>query len=344
MPVVYIADQGSHLCKKGDRLYVYRGNQLLRWFHTKDIIQLILVGNIGLTSQVVTYLLKNRIDTIFLSYYGKFKGRLVGEFGKNVMLRVNQFQFLSNPENRVYLANLIIRGKIENSLLLLTKRKKRNKAESLTLAYIKNKALLAQLKTQILPKDILLGYEGIAAKNYFAAFPDLIANPDFPFSGRNKRPPKDEVNAMLSLSYTFLMNQVMCAAYICGLDPYYGALHDLDYGRQSLVLDIMEEFRPLIDNMVISLINRKEIRLEHFLYNTLPDDENSDLDNSTLPVSLTKNGMKIIITAFSKLINSKFNYNQLSEQWILKDIITLQIRKLAAHFDNKKEYSPFLWL
>ncbi len=344
MPVVYIADQGSHLCKKGDRLYIYRGNQLLRWFHTKDIVQLILVGNIGLTSQVVTYLLKNRIDTVFLSYYGKFKGRLVGEFGKNVLLRVNQFQYLSHPENRVYLANLFIRGKIENSLLFLAKRKKRNKAESITISFIKNKALLAQLKNSILPKDILLGYEGIAAKNYFATFPALIANPDFPFQGRNKRPPKDEVNAMLSLSYTFLMNQVMCAAYICGLDPYYGALHDLDYGRQSLVLDIMEEFRPLIDNMVISLINRKEIRLEHFLYNTLPNTEDSEEENSVLPVSLTKDGMKIIITAFSKLINSKLSVQDLPGEWTLKDIIILQIRKLAAHFENKKEYSPFLWL
>jgi CRISPR-associated protein Cas1 len=344
MPVVYIADQGSHLCKRGDRLYVYRGTQLLRWFHTKDIIQLILVGNIGLTSQVVTYLLKYRIDTVFLSYYGKFKGRLVGEFGKNVLLRVNQFQYLSDLENRTLLANLISRGKIANSLFHLAKRKKRNKEESITVAYIKNKALLAQLNSQIYPKDILLGYEGIAAKNYFAAFPALIANNDFPFSGRNKRPPKDEVNAMLSLSYTFLMNQVMCSAYICGLDPYYGALHDLDYGRQSLVLDVMEEFRPLIDNMVISLINRKEIRLEHFLYNTLPNDEDPEEENSVLPVSLTKDGMKIIITAFSKLINSKFPLQDLPGEWSMKDIITLQIRKLAAHFENKKEYLPFLWM
>jgi CRISPR/Cas system-associated endonuclease Cas1 len=106
----------------------------------------------------------------------------------------------------------------------------------------------------------------------------------------------------------------------------------------------MEEFRPLIDNMVISLINRKEIRLEHFLYNTLPDDENFEEDNSVLPVSLTKDGMKIIITAFSKFINSKFSFQDVPGEWTLKDIITMQIRKLAAHFENKKEYSPFLWL
>ena len=344
MPVVYIADQGAYICKKGDRLYIYRQSQLLRWFHTKDISQLIIVGNIALTAQVVTFLLKTRIDTVFLSYFGKFKGRLVGEFGKNVILRVCQFKFLSLAENQTQIANLIVRAKVENSLKMLSKRMKRNKADSLCLAQIKNLALLAHLKNNILPKDVLLGYEGIAAKNYFAAFPALIANPSFPFTGRNRRPPKDEVNALLSLSYTFLMNQVMCAAYICGLDPYYGALHEVDYGRQSLVLDLMEEFRPLIDNMVISLINRKEIRLEHFLYNVLTDEENWDEASSVLPVSLTKDGMKTVITAFSKLVNSKFALCEPAGDWTLKDIFSLQARKLAAHLEQKKEYKPFLWL
>jgi len=346
MAVVYVADQGSMICKKGDRLYVYRQQNLMRWFHTKDVVQLIIVGNVALSTPTITYLLKNRIDTVFLTYYGKYKGRLVGEFGKNVMLRVNQFDYLRNPDNRDLLANAFVRAKIANSLVLLQKRLKRNKAQPLKDVLMKNQAILELLLHSLLPKQALLGYEGIAAKNYFSAFPALIANPDFPFSGRNKRPPKDEVNALLSLCYTFLMNQVMCAAYLCGLDVYYGSLHDLDYGRQSLVLDLMEEFRPLVDNLIISLINKKDIRLEHFLYNVLPDEESADAypAEPLLPVSLSKDGMRIVVTAFNKLINSKFTLKDPPGEWSLKDILTLQARKLAAHFQNKKEYTSFLWL
>lgn len=153
------------------------------------------------------------------------------------------------------------------------------------------------------------------------------------------------MNALLSLSYTFLMNQVMCSAYLCGLDVYYGSLHELDYGRQSLVLDLMEEFRALVDNMVISLINRKEIRLQHFVYNALEDDETEQTQAGSmiLPVSLSKDGMRVIITAFNKLINARFLIVDPPGEWTLKDILTLQARKLARHFEHKKDYTPFLW-
>lgn len=345
MAVVYIADQGALVCKKGERLYVYRADHLLRWFHSKDIVQLIIVGNVALSTQTITFLLKYRIDTVFLTYYGKYKGRLVGEFGKNVARRVAQFRYLSNSDNRDLLANLFVRAKITNSITYLRVRSKRNKADEIQLAIIKNQAILDSLNKQQLPRNSLMGYEGIAAKNYFSTFPFLIANPDFPFTGRNKRPPKDEVNALLSLGYTFLMNQVMCSAYLCGLDVYYGSLHEIDYGRQSLVLDLMEEFRSLVDRMVISLINRKEIRIEHFVYNTIQDDEAPEPEpgKQLLPVSLSKDGMRIIITAFNRLINAKFNVQHPPGEWTLKDILTLQARKLASHFEEKMEYTPFIW-
>lgn len=345
MAVVYVADQGALVCKKGERLYVYKAQQLLRWFHTKDIAQLILVGNVALSTPTITYLLKHRIDTVFVSYYGKYKGRLIGEFGKNVALRVAQFEYLANETNREILANIIVHSKISNSNALLKKRRIRYKAEILQSALIKNQALCDLIKKSHFSLSSLRGYEGIAAKNYFSAFPIMIKNEDFPFNGRNKRPPKDEVNALLSLSYTFLMIQIMCAAYICGLDVYYGSLHEIDYGRQSLVLDLMEEFRALIDNMVISLINRKEIRLEHFVYNALNNEENPEYNEKVklLPVSLSNDGMRIIITAFNKLINSKFSNIDPPGNWSLKDIFALQTRKLANHFLNKKEYTPFVW-
>ena len=345
MAVIYIADQGALVCKKGERLYVYKSQQLLRWFHTKDISQLILVGNVALSTPTITYLLKHRIDTVFVSYYGKYKGRLVGEYGKNIALRVAKFEYLANEAHREMLAKIFVHAKITNSNSMLKKRQARHKNEILQSVFIKNHALCDLLKNSHQTLQSLRGYEGIAAKNYFSTFPIMLKNEDFAFNGRNKRPPKDEVNALLSLSYTFLMIQVMCATYICGLDVYYGSLHEIDYGRQSLVLDLMEEYRALVDNMVISLINRKEIRIEHFAYNILSNEENIENDEKVnmLPVSLTNDGMRIVVTAFNKLINSKFTTIDPPGTWSLKDIFSLQARKLANHFQNKKEYTSFIW-
>ncbi|HOZ92042.1 MAG TPA: CRISPR-associated endonuclease Cas1 [Candidatus Syntrophosphaera thermopropionivorans] len=347
MSVVYVADQGASICKRGDRLYVFKGPNLLRWFHSKDIIQLIIVGNVTLTTPVLTYLLKYKIDTVFLSYYGKYKGRLIGEFGKNVQLRIAQFQFLNSLQNRENLAALYIQGKLNNMQTHLMRRLKRKKDKLISTAILQNQAILDKIENSSPNLDTLRGYEGIASKNYFSAFPALIFNPQFTFNGRNRRPPKDEVNALLSLGYTFLMNQVMGATYICGLDPYYGALHNLAYGRQSLALDLMEEFRPLVDNLVINLINRHEIRPEHFVYNQIPDDETDeeDLDESTkmLPVSMQQEGMKILITAFARMVNSRFNLEKPPGSWTLKDIFLLQARKLATHCEGKEFYTPFHW-
>lgn len=347
MPVVYLADQGASVTKRGDRLYVFRGSQLLRWFHTKDISQLIIVGNISLTTPSLTYLLKHKIDTVFLSYYGKYKGRLVGEFGKNVQLRIAQFRFLENVSNREDLAAMYVIGKITNMQAHLSRRAKRNKHPLISKAILQNQAVSDKLCLSTCALEILRGYEGICSKNYFAAFPALITNPSFVFNGRNRRPPRDEINALLSLGYTFLMNQVMGATYIRGLDPYYGALHDIAYGRQSLALDLMEEFRPLIDNLVIGLVNKREIRPEHFAYNILPDDEtyDDDLDDNThtLPVSMKPEGMKVLIMAFAKLINSRFALKKPQGEWTLKDIMLIQAGKLAAHCENKEAYSSFEW-
>lgn len=347
MAVVYVADQGSFISKKGDRLYVYKGPMLHRWFHTKDISSLILVGNIQLTAQTLGYLLKNRIDTVFLTYYGRYKGRLISEFGKNIELRISQFSYLAELCNREELATCYIIGKITNMQRHLALRKKKNAHPLITDAIIKNSAILERVKLGIPNLEVLRGFEGIAAKNYFAAFPALIYQAAFPFKGRNRRPPKDEVNALLSLGYTFLMNQVMSAANICGLDPYYGALHDIAYGRQSLVLDIMEEFRPLVDNLIITLINRKEIRPEHFRYNLIPDDEcdpeDLDQDSRLLPVSLSQEGMKILITAFSRMINSRYRCSSPQGEWLLKDVFINQFRKLIAHFAHQSSYESFQW-
>lgn len=343
MAVVYIAEQGASISKKGDRLYIFLGNQLLRWIFTKDIDQLILMGNINLTPQTITYLLKNKIDTVFLSYYGKYKGRLMGEFGKNISLRLAQYHHLLNPDKVLKLAYLYISTKLDNSLYLLERKNYHFRNKDVAKNIVKIAFILNNNLKKAHNLNKLRGFEGIAAKYYFNALSHLFKNKDFEFSSRNRRPPKDKVNALLSLGYTLLLNQILAKTYIAGLDPFLGALHDLYYGRQSLVLDIMEEFRPLIDNLVINSINKRIIRKEHFIINFEDYDEELDYDANILPVRLNSDGMKKFIYQFNQLLESRFYSDYDNDTFALKDIFLLQCRKLVRLFKEEDKYTGFKW-
>jgi len=342
--IVYIAEQGSQLHKTGERLSVIKEGIVLRWFHTKDIQQIIIMGSISLTSPVITYLLKEKIDTVFMSYFGKYRGRLVGEFGKNIALRVSQYGYLSIPDKCKVLAKIYILGKIENQIYMMQRRNYRIKSNEV----IKSLTILRHLSKQIKEGDdnleSLRGYEGSAARVYFSVFSHFLLIDDFIFNGRNRRPPKDEINALLSLAYTFLMNQIQTKLYECGLDPYYGALHQLSYGRQSLALDIMEEFRPLVDDFVLSMINKKIIRKNHFKYNSNLNDSADGEIEGNLPVMLTPDGMRKFIFQFQEFLKTNYFYFDKDGKYKLSYIFLLQCQSMARVLkDSELDYKSFNW-
>jgi len=346
MSTIYIVDQGSYLTKKNERLLVKKENEIIRWIHLKDVDQLILIGNISLTAPVITYLLKNKVDTVFLSYYGKYKGRLISEFGKNVNLRYQQFNFLNNQHNTLSFAKHIVIGKINNALFLLRKNQFRNPDSLVASKIMKINYYLTNEIPIVDDLDKLRGFEGIVAKEYFSVFQLFIKNSDFVFNGRTRRPPKDEVNALLSLMYTMLMNLILSKAYIAGLDPFYGALHEINYGRHSLVLDLMEEFRAIIDNQVLKMINRREIRKDHFIIRLYQDDENlnqDEIDSNNLPVYLTNDGMRKVVVSFNSLTKKTFYYKKRNCSLSFEDIIKAQLYLLSDCFQGKEDYKSFIW-
>lgn len=343
MSIVYITDQGTILSKKNERLYLKKDDHIIRWFHTKDIEQLILMGNIALNSQVVSYLLKNKIDTVFMTYFGQYKGRLISEMGKNVQLRIDQINAFQNPDIQIYLAKKYIQSKILNSISLLRRYQYRYDHEKIAEVIIKLNAHLNSSITQCKTLDELRGYEGITAKEYFSVFPLLLRNPDFSFNGRSRRPPLDEPNALLSLCYTFLMNQVLSKAYTSGLDPYVGVLHQTDYGRVSLVFDLMESFRPLCDYLVIKMINRREMRKEHFVYHSISDQENHNSDKQFLPVSLNSDGMKKIVFAFNSLLKKTYFDNRRNKNFTLSNIMQEELYQLIRYIQDKEDFTGFQW-
>ncbi len=231
------------------------------------------------------------ISLTFLSPQGRFIGRLQGAIKGNVLLRKQQYQLSEDEDWSLHVARLMIGGKIQNYRSILRRfirdygeNEEVDKAVCI-LEHSKYEALNA------LDKMSLIGYEGMASNAYFEVLPVLIRQQreDFPFHGRNRRPPKDAVNAMLSLAYTLMAHDISAALETVGLNPYVGFLHTLRPGRVSLALDMMEEFRAYLgDRFVLSLINKRQITAKDFLYQG---------DNG---VVMTDKGRKTFISAWQE--------------------------------------------
>jgi len=261
--IVYVKTQGARIIKEGKHLLVKKGNATYNTLFTYKLKQLLLFGNIDITHSGMIQLMRNNIDTVFLTQKGRYLGRLTPLESKNVFLRKKQYQLLDDPGFGLNITRCIVGGKLSNMATLLMRIKRtRNKPEA------GEKAKKIQDLIRKLPEvddiDSLRGYEGRGSAIYFEGFRQGFLE-NMGFTKRVRRPPTDPVNSVLSLLYTFLMNRVYAAVRVAGLDPYPGFLHSLDYGRYSLVLDLMEEFRTIIaDTLTLSLFNLKILQKKDF--------------------------------------------------------------------------------
>jgi CRISPR-associated protein Cas1 len=232
MENLYVVEQGSFLAKSGDTLKIVKKGTVLDTVPAKDLKKLVLTGYVSLTGPVLDYLIKNRVETIFLTPTGRFRARLMIDEHKHVALRKAQYEGLSAPDTGLEVMKIIVKGKVENMAAFLLRRG-RDYSEPKLRAAAALTSLLTSLKTTR-DKSVVRGIEGAGSRIYFSVFPLLIRNDTFFFNGRNRRPPKDPVNALLSFVYTLLTNEVISAIKTCGLDPYLGSLHEISYGRPFL--------------------------------------------------------------------------------------------------------------
>ncbi|KAF0206839.1 MAG: cas1 protein, partial [Actinobacteria bacterium] len=196
------------------------------------------------------------LPVVFVSSVGSYRGRLVGATTGDVFLRREQMRRLDDEPFRLLFATRVVAAKIGNGRGLL-QRHLRNHPELDLAAAVDALDASQQRALDAESLDALMGIEGDAAKTYFAGLGSTVRNEGFPFTSRSRRPPMDAFNAMLSLGYGLLLSEIIAALHAVGLDPQMGLLHDLDYGRPSLALDLIEEFRHhLIDRMVLTLVNR----------------------------------------------------------------------------------------
>ena len=261
--VVYIKTQGARIIKEGRHLLVKKGEDTYHTLFTYKLRQIVIFGNVEITHRALAQIMRHQIDTVFLTYSGRYLGRIAAAESRNVFLHKRQYGLLDDPDFGVRFARAVVAGKLSNMATLLL-RIKRSRNDSFAGEKAQEIQSLLKPLEQADNLDSIRGYEGRGSAVYFEALPHGFID-RLGFVRRVRRPPTDPINSVLSLLYTFLMNRVYAAVRVAGLDPYPGFLHSIDYGRYSLVLDLMEEFRSIIaDTLALSLFNLKILKSSDF--------------------------------------------------------------------------------
>lgn len=266
---LYVTTPDSYLSKDGLNVVVSVQQKEVFRIPIINIEGIVTFGYMGASPGLMKLCADNGVSLTFLSPQGKFIARVQGPTRGNVLLRTEQYRLADNEDFALHISKLFIGGKIQNYRNIL-RRYERDYGSNDDVASAVQKLEVRKRDLQkVQDLNQLRGIEGDAASVYFDVFPYLILNQksDFPFNGRNRRPPKDAVNAMLSFVYTLIANDVAAALETVGLDPYVGFLHALRPGRTSLALDVMEELRAYLgDRLVLSLINRRQVNAKDFLF------------------------------------------------------------------------------
>lgn len=275
--VLYLQEHGLYVGLSGEHLMVRKHGQLLQQVPIAAIHQVVVLGNVQISTQALHFLASSQIPVVYLTASGRFLAALQPAPTKNVRLRVNQYRYFSEPHHALQLAKAVVAAKISNQRTLMMRSLRSlhttpshlNDTHSTHQLAARDMAhLLARLEHTHDPAAVL-GIEGQAAALYFKHFPLMIKNQlpgrTFDFHARNRRPPRDPVNALLSFGYALLLKDCFSVLCTVGFDPYFGFYHASRHGRPSLALDLMEEFRPIIvDSVVLTLINNQSLSPEHF--------------------------------------------------------------------------------
>lgn len=328
---LYITTQGSYLHKERETLVVEQDRKKVAQLPVHSIGHIFCFGNVLVSPFLLGFCGENNVNVAFFSENGRFLARLQGRQTGNVLLR--RAQYKRSEENPVQIAKNIIAAKIQASKRVLQRRlRNHGDCEPVSQAVT---ALNISLKQ--LPKadnlELIRGIEGEAASRYFGVFQHLLSeNVEFRFDGRNRRPPRDGVNALLSFLYSVLGKDISGALQGVGLDPQVGFLHADRPGRDSLAQDILEEFRAWwVDRMVLSLINRGQIKPSDFIH------------ESSGGVTLKPEARKLIFQTLQAKKQEKIIHPFLEEEVEIGLLPYIQSMLLARHLrGDLAEYPPFL--
>ena len=315
---LYVQEQGARVGKTSERLEIHKGDEKLGEAKLRDVSQLVLMGNVQLSAQALHLLMEKEIPVIHLSTGGWFHGISHGQGIRNAYNRSAQYTAATEPARCLTFAREVVRAKIANQRILIQRNGSGPAAESALLA------LTRQLKDfphqEFADLYQLLGCEGQAAATYFSAFSSLLKTGemgDFHFTSRNRRPPRDPVNALLSFCYALLAKECSVALMAEGLDPWWGFYHQPRHGRPALALDLMEPFRPLVaDSVVLTAINTGMVKGRDFVTNA----------NGC---ALQPKGKKALLQAWEQRLDQLYTHPLFDYRCSWRTIIKIQARLLA---------------
>jgi len=330
MANLYLTEQNSILRKTGDRLIVEKDGQVLLDVQCHKIDAVLIFGNVQFTTQAVHELFEHGIEMAILTRHGRLIGQITSPATKNITLRIQQFRKYDDELFRLEMARAIVAGKTTNCLQLLRTFSYNHPEIDLRTEtdVLKTKLATISAAEQV---EQLLGIEGDAARSYFQAFGRMLLSGEFIFPGRRKRPPPDPVNALLSLSYTMIFNEISSLLDGLGFDPYLGYYHKADYGRASLAADFMEEFRaPVADQFVLRLVNNRIFS---------PDDFQTNPTGGG--VAFKREAMKRYFAEYENSLNREFTHAETGEKTTLRKCFRSQAERMARTIQDDLPYVPF---
>lgn len=342
----YVMEPGSYLRKDGNHLKVTKDQQVLAEIPLEGLQQLTLAGYTSLSGAVLDCLIRHRVETVLLTPGGRYRARLMVDPHKHVERRRAQYLQLSDPQRTLEVSQWIVTGKLRNSARLLAMRGSRygNAELNRTAAQLRALAEIAGRQQDL---DLVRGVEGRAAALYFGAFPALVRVPGFAFNGRNRRPPLDPLNALLSYVYTLLTQEVLTAIKIVGLDPYLGSLHAVDYGRPSLACDLVEEWRAFLgDRLVLLLVNRQMIGPDDFVYRSVADADGVDEQDlrQKRPVEMKPKICRALLEAYEGWMKTAVRCPRTGQKTDYRGLVHRQVKHFRRVMEGEAPgYEPFLW-
>ena len=333
MAPFYLTEHGSTLSLDDRRLIVRLKDEDIASAPLAHIDTIVVMANATITTPTLKALLREGVDIVYLTSHGDYCGRMIGPLTGYGELRRLHYSACSDPNRTLQIARACVQGKLRNMRALLMRYNRDLNSQEVSQACERIAAALLTIDSAI-DRATLMGQEGAASAAYFGAFGHLFKR-DWAFDGRNRRPPTDPVNVLLSFGYTLLAKQMEAAINLVGLDPYLGFLHEVSYGRPSLALDLMEEFRAIVaDSVALRCLNNNLI---------LPEDFSNDPDPlAERPVILSKAGSKRFIGEFELRLATEIVHPDTGERATYRRVFELQVRRLATAIKEGRDYAPFL--
>lgn len=263
MPSLYVTEVGATVSREGGRLLVTKQDEVLAALPITRVDNLVLVGNVGVTTPAFGLLLDHGVSVVFLSRTGAFRGRLSGDLGTHLAVRQSQYRRAEDSEFCLALGRVLVEAKIRNSRTRCLRLDETN-ADPVVLKAAADMERLIDRLPEAADRNALMGMEGSAARAYFGVLRRYV-RPPWTFTRRARRPPPDPVNALFSLVYVLLHESCYAALAVAGLDPTRGFFHQSQSGRAALALDLMEVFRPVVaDSVVLTLLNKRMLTPDDF--------------------------------------------------------------------------------